>query len=408
MLTMKLAYRNLFRNVRRTLLTCLLISSSLIALILVDGLVLGMFDVMVGGATRTLEGEAQVYRDGFRENLEVDLTIDDPAEVMAALEGDDAVMAAAPRVIVGGMVASSYNTCGGLIYGVDHKRELAVSRIRDAIVEGQYLSGGEREILIGIAMANQLEVKLGDRIVITAAAVDTNEIAQELFRVSGVFEFGPDELDESFVFINLSTAQQLLGMTGRLHQVAVRFREPDMALNNDLHVYSAMNDRWPGIVMHDWIELQPAMGAMIDMSGFATGIVAVILFLLTSLGVINSMFMSIYERIYEFGVAKAIGTTPIRITALVLMEALLIALLSSLIGILLGLALNYYFSIHGIPMGEFEVSGIALTGNIRTEVALYQYLSFPLYVTALTVVAAIYPAIFAARIVPTQALQRAL
>ncbi len=406
MLTFKLAFRNLFRNTRRTLLTALLISSSLVVLILVDGLMLGMTNVMVGGITHTLEGEAQVVRKGFRNNFEVEYTIDDPTNVISQIEESDVVDGFGPRVIIGGMIASSYNTTGSLVYGVDAKQELKVSRISDAVIEGQYLSGESREILIGKPMAELLEVKLGDRLIITAATVDTNEITQELFRLSGIFEFGPEEMDKNLVFINLDKAQSVLGMEGNLHQIALRFIDPEDAKNAELPLFKQLTNEENEAL--GWLDLQPSIGAMIEMSGYSTAIVGTILFLLTSLGVINSMFMSIYERIYEFGVAKAIGTTPWQIIQLVLFEALLLALISCVFGLTIGYFLGDYFSTHGIPMGKMEVSGVLLDGNLYTRLALYQFVNFPVYVTLLTLAAAIYPATFASRIVPTEALQRAL
>jgi len=388
------------------LLTALLISSSLVVLILVDGLMLGMTKVMVGGITQTLEGEAQVVRKGFRNNFEVEYTIENPTNVISQIEESDVVEGFGPRVIIGGMIASSHNTSGALVYGVDAIKELKVSRISEAIIEGEYLSGKPREILIGKPAADLLEVELGDRLIITAATVDTNEITQELFRLSGIFEFGPEEMDKSLVFINLDKAQDVLGMEGNLHQIALRFIDPEDAKKADLKLFNQLNDEENEAL--GWLDLQPSIGAMIEMSGYATAIIGTILFLLTSLGVINSMFMSIYERIYEFGVAKAIGTTPWQIIQLVLFEALLLALISCAVGLTIGYLLGDYFSTNGIPMGKMEVSGVLLDGNLYTKLALYQFVNFPAYVTLLTLAAAIYPASFASRIVPTEALQRAL
>jgi ABC-type lipoprotein release transport system permease subunit len=406
MLSLKLAFRNLFRNTRRTVLTSILISSSLIVLILVDGMVLGMIDLMVGGITHTLEGEAQVNRKGFRDNFEVNLYLDNPGEILATLDTDELVAGAGPRVIVGGMIASSYNTTGGLIYGVDAERETHISRLREAIVSGEYLSGGEREIMIGNPMAELLEVELGDRIVVTAASVDDNEISQELFRVTGTFEFGPEEMDENLAFINFDKAQQLLGMPDRAHQIVIRFHDPETSKDRDLPLFSELSKDDTEAL--GWLDLQPAIGAMIEMSNFSTAIVGAIIFMLTSLGVINSMFMSIYERIYEFGVAKAIGTTPAQIVQLVLIEALLLAAMSCVLGLVIGYFLTDYFSTNGIPMGKMEVSGVVLDGNMYTKLATYQFIHFPVYVTLLTLAAAIYPALFASRIVPSEALQRSL
>jgi len=406
MLSLKLAFRNLFRNTRRTLLTSLLISSSLIVLILVDGLVLGMVDVMEGGITHTLEGEAQVLRKGFRNNFDAEYTLNDPEKIIAIIRKDESVEGYVPRVIVGAMVASSYNTTGGLIYGVDPDLELKVSRLSEAIIEGTNLSGQDRELVMGTHMVDLLEVQLGDRIVLTAATVDNNDISQELFRLSGVFEFGPEELDKNLIFINLEQAQRFLGMQGKLHQIAIRFNNPELSKNPDLPLFQALTD--DQVEALGWLELQPAIGSMIALSSFSTSIVGAVLFLLTSLGVVNSMFMSIYERIYEFGVAKAIGTRPMDLIRLVMFEALLLAMLSCIIGIIVGFFLSNYFSTNGIPMGKMEVSGIVIDGNMYTRVAAYQFINFPIYITLLTLAAAVYPAIFASRIVPTQALQRAL
>lgn len=406
MLIIKLAWRNLFRNTRRTVLTGLLIGFSLTALILTDGMVLGMVEVMVGGITHTLAGEAQVHRKGFLENLDVDLYLDDPNSIYDILDNDDSVSAYAPRVMAGGMFASTYNVAGGLIYGVDAARELGVSKIRNAIVEGNYLGGSDREILVGRPMAELLEVALGDRIVITAAEVDTGEISQELFRVTGIFEFGPRELDENILFINLHTAQRLLAMQGKIHQIAIRFNLAEDAKNRELALYKSLNDG--EIEALGWLDFNPAIGAMLEMMNYSTLGVGAILFLLASLGVINSMFMSIYERIYEFGVAKAIGTTPGQIMLLVMCEALFISLLSCIFGAILGFGLSSYYSENGLPMGRMEVAGIVVDGNLYTKLALNQFVNFPFYVILLTVVAALYPARFASRIVPSEALQRSL
>ena len=406
MLTLKLAWRNLFRNTRRTILTCILVSSALVVLILTDGLILGTLDVMVGGITHTLEGEAQVNRKGFRNNLEAELYLENPGPIIETLEQDEGVVGFGPRVIVGGMIASPYNTAGGLIYGVDAERELNVSKISEAVYEGEYLTGKSRELLMGKLMAELLEIKLGDRIIITATTVDTNDITQELFRVSGLFEFGPTELDKNIAFINLEQAQKFLGMENHLHQIALRFADPKDAEKPALPLFNKLsNDEVEAL---GWLDLQPAIGGMIAMTSYSTLIVGFILFALTSLGVINSMFMSIYERIYEFGVAKAIGTTPWQIIQLVLLEALLLALLACAVGLVIAYFASDYFSRYGIPIDKIEFSGIVFDGNVYTSLALYQFINFPVYVTLLTIAAAIYPAIFASRILPTDALHRVL
>ena len=147
---------------------------------------------------------------------------------------------------------------------------------------------------------------------------------------------------------------------------------------------------------------------MLEMSNYSSLIVGAILFFLASLGVINSMFMSIYERIYEFGVAKAIGTRPFDLFRLIMVEALLLALLSCFFGMSVGALLGEWYATNGIPLGEMEISGIAMNNNIPTVLAWHQFTNFPAYVILLVLTAALYPARFAANIIPTDALHRSL
>lgn len=405
MLTLKLAWRNLFRNSRRTFLTILLIGFSLAALILADAIIQGTIKVMVDSVTRTLAGDVQVHRKEFLETRDVDLYMEDP-KLAQTIASSPSVEAWASRIITGGMISSPYNISSGLIYGIDPQKESNVSRISEAIVEGKYLEGNSAELLIGVDMADLLEVTLGDRIVITLAEADTGTLSQALFRVSGIFEFGIRELDDNVVFVNLPAAREVLALGDASHEIALRLVNPDDALDADLPLFKKLNQ--DDIEALGWRDFNPQIGSMIEMTSYSSLIVGLVLFLLASLGVINSMFMSIYERIFEFGVVRALGTRPARIMRLVLCEALLIAIISALSGMILGGALGLYFAEHGVPIGHFEVSGIAINDDLPAVLSIGQFVWFPLYVIALTVVAAVYPAIHAARIIPSRALQRTL
>ncbi len=405
MLLLKLAWRNLFRNVRRTVLTVMLVGFSLVALILTDGIMIGIQESMVGTITETLAGEAQIHRRGFLDDMDDELYITDPDPIIERVAANEAIAAYAPRVLSAGMITSPYNIAGGLIYGVNADREVSISKIKRAIVEGDYLSGSTRQILLGKPMVELLEVSLGDRIVVTVSEVETGEISQELFRLSGIIEFGVPAMDEGLAFINLDVAQRLVGLDEGIHEIAVRFKNPEDAKNRDHAFYREFNN--DEIEALSWLDFSPAVSALIEMANYGTLIIGIVLFLLATLGLINSLFMSIYERIYEFGVAKAIGTTPRGIVGLVMLEAFLIAIVSCVMGSVLGYHVNSWYEANGIPLGSFEVEGVVLQG-LYTKVVIEQFITLPFYVVLLVLVAAIYPAIFAARIVPATALQRSL
>ncbi len=406
MLILKLAWRNLFRNTRRTVLTVTLIALSLTALIITDGMVIGLIEQMTGNVTHILAGEAQIHRKGYLENNDADMFINDPGPIIGKIKSNETVLDYAPRVMSGGMATSSYNVAGSMIYGVDAAREVAVSKIKSAVIEGQYLTGGDQEIIIGGSLAELLEVSLHDRIVLTTAEASSGEISQALFRITGIFEFGLPELDENLVFINLAAAQRIMVMDHGIHQIAVRFRNPEDAKNRDNDLYTDIRNK--DIEVLNWLEFSPQIAAMIEMSNYVTLVTCIILFFLAALGIINSMFMSIYERIYEFGVVMAIGTAPGSILKLVMLEALLIALISSVTGNIIGYFASSWFEANGIPVGEFEISNIVIDSGIHTRVVADQFIRYPIYIMLLTLVAAVYPAVFAARITPSEALQRSL
>ena len=407
MLPFKLAIRNLFRNTRRTILTAILISFSLMALIMADGLILGMKDLLVSSLTKNLVGEAQLHRMGFRDNFDVDLYFTGTDDLVADLRGRPEVTEVASRVLSGGMVSSSYNVATGMVFGIDAEAEARIGNIKKAIIEGQYLTGERGEIMLGRPMAELLEVSLGDRIVITLSEADGGDLSQALFRVSGIYYFGLREIDHNTVFINADQARQAVGISADAsHELVMVFEDSSVSREKTSTVFDDFSNEQ--LELKSWMELNEDIATMLELSGLSTLIIGSILFLLASLGVINSMFMSIYERLYEFGVARAIGTTPWQLAQLILCEALLLGIGSCLFGGVIGYGLISYTTLHGLPLGEFEMSGIALSGNIATQMQLSQFTELPFYIILLTLVAALYPARFASKIVPTEALSRSL
>lgn len=409
MLTIKLAFRNLFRNTRRTVLTVMLIGFSLTALILTDAIMRGMLTLMIGSITETFGGEAQVHKIGYRENFDVDLYMSNSSEISRTLKDDTSVEAFTPRVTSGAMISSSYNVSGGLLYGIDADKESLISKTKAAVIRGTYLTGSTSEILIGHSMAELLEVDLGDRIVLTLSEANTGELAQALFRVSGILKFGMREIDDNLVFVNIDAARDVLGLTSeQSHEFAIMFNNPEDARNPETPIFKSLNTE--ELETLSWMGLNKDIGIVIELSGFASLIVGMVLFLLASLGVINSMFMSIYERIYEFGVIKALGSRPGSLATLIMTEAMFLAILSCGLGMLLAFAIGSWTGVNGVSLGSdnLEFSGVAISGNIMTEFDSSQFIQFPIYVILITVVAAIYPARFASKIIPTEALQRSL
>lgn len=405
-LTFVLAYRNLFRNTRRTILASLLLGCSLAALIFTDGVMQGMMALLIETATKTMTGEAQIHRKGFLDSSNTSLYLSNVSEIESFLEKDNHIAGYATRTMSGGMISSSYNRTGGLIVGVSPEMESSVSKLSEAIVAGNYLTGASSEILMGKELVELLEVKLGDRIVITLSEVDGGGLSQALFKLSGIFNFGIRQLDSSMVVISLARSREILGMLDSAHEIVVQFTGADDHKNPDLAVFQKLNT--DEIETVGWLDSAPQMASMIKFIDFSAFLIGLILFFVAAIGIINSMFMSIYERIYEFGVVKALGTEPRQIFELIVCEAFLLAMLGLIFGLIIGTPIIWYFSIHGIPFGDLQFQGLTIADKIKTVMTPAQFTIFPLWMIGLTLVASVYPAIFAAKIIPSRALQRAL
>jgi len=292
-LTFVLAYRNLFRNTRRTILASLLLGCSLAALIFTDGVMQGMMVLLIETASKTMTGEAQIHRPGFLDSSNTDLYITNVSDIEAFLEKDEHIAGYATRTRSGGMISSAYNRTGGLIFGVSHVMEPTVGKLREAIVSGNYLNGARSEILVGVEMADLLEVKLGDRIVVTTSEVDGGDLSQALFKLSGIFNFGIKQIDASIAFIPLARSQEILAMDDSAHEIVIQFTGADDHQNRELPVFKKFNTAQ--LETLGWLEFGPQIASMLKFIDFSAFLIGLILFFVAAIGIINSMFMSFSE-----------------------------------------------------------------------------------------------------------------
>lgn len=404
-LTSRLAKRSIFRNTRRTLLTILLISCSLMAILFTDAFVKGTVQTMVKISTQTFLGEGQIHRQGFREANDIDLFIETPASLYQQLTDIEAIIAYSPRVLTGAMLSSSENTASGIVYGVDAKKEAQVSKLKQAITKGNYLSNVDNEILIGEELADLLAVNLDDRLVVTVSEAKGGELSQALFRVSGLFSFNDRTMDNGMAFINLSRGQQLVNILG-VHEIALRLQNLAQAENKTLPFWQQLNNE--EIETLNWQELVPQLNSMLDMSQYSTLIVSLILYVLVCLGLINTMFMSIFERQTEFGILLAIGTRPKQLFMQILLEGFFIGLLSVIAGFTVALVLCYWGSIAGINYSDIEMSGMTLNEPIYLVINAGSFAFMSLATLAVTILASVYPAFHAARLQPAFAMRKTL
>lgn len=407
MFFLRMAWRNLFRNGRRTLLTASIVAMGLGGLILADAIALGMTRLMASTATDLFLGQGQVHAEGFRSSLKVEKTVENLPRVEALLQGDPSVACFAERSCALVMISSGWGAESALLHGIDPAAERRVSRLQSSLTAGRNLLGpGDEGVLLGERLARALHVGVGDRVVVTCSRKGGGDLAQAMMKVTGIFAFHSKGMDRSLAFTGLAHSQQLLGLGAGVHEVAVRFKEGDGSERTLVPLYRSLSQG--GNEALPWSALMPQLKMVIDISRLVAYILSLLLTVLVALSIWNTLFMSLYERTYEFGVLRALGTRPAALSALVLMESACLGFVSVLLGTLAGWGATQLMTWIGLDYRGIEYAGITYQTVIVPQARMIQYTLFPLGVWCFTILISLYPAIHAARISPVRAMQRSL
>jgi ABC-type lipoprotein release transport system permease subunit len=401
----KLAWRNVLRNKRRTFIAGSAIGLGLACLILTDALIIGMEHNMIHSATASFLGEAQIHRDGFRQEWEVDKTIKHLDNVIGDLSGEEIVDEFTLRTIAFAMISSPANVSAISMVGINPETEQQLSQIDDAIVRGDYFGSGDRNnIVIGNKLAELLEVELNDRVVLTVAQAKTGDLSQEMFRISGIYSFNITDLDRAMAFIRIEEAQNMLNLGNNAHEIAVKFNDIKLARDPALSFWGEYSNNGNEAV--SWTTLLPALDIAFKLSWVSKIVLGIILFAIISLGIINTLFMSLHERMFEFGVLRAIGTHPFAMGRLIFFEAGALAVIAVLIGMGMGYLVTSIFAHAGIDYRGIEFAGATYREILYPVMTILQFIAYPVVVFILTVTVALIPAWHAARMKPAEAMRK--
>ena len=405
LILVKLAWRNIFRNKRRTFIASVAIGIGLAALIFVDAFMIGMSENMIRTATASFLGDAQIHRQGFRDEQEVSLTIQALDEVTANLAEETTVQHSTQRVLAFGMITSPANVSAINLIGVHPPTEKFLSLIDDAITEGAYFEGeNSRDIVVGAKLAETLEIGLGDRVVVTVAQAESGDLSQEMFRVSGIYRFVGEEMNSGMAFVQIEKAQEMLAIGNGVHEIAIKFTSVAYAQDPALPFWEAYSRH--GNEALSWTELMSQLTAILEMTKYSKYIMAVILFGVVVFGIINTLFMSLYERMFEFGVLRAVGTRPFGMARVILFEAGALAIVSIGLGAILGFALTAVFAHVGIDYTGIEMVGVTIQEFIYPVLEVQQFIIYPISVFIFTIIAGLYPARHVAKMAPVDAMRR--
>lgn len=401
----KIAWRNIWRNIRRTLITLGAISVGLAALIFFKGMMDGFHQQMIENSIKLHTGHIQIHRLGYQDEQLVELAMNEPEEALAVVQAQPGIKKYTKRVNAQGLIASSDTSRGILIIGVDPEVEPEFTTLKDKIVAGKYLSAaGGRQILIGEKLAQILKVGLGEKIVLMTQAAD-GSMGADAYRVSGLFATGSQDSDKGMCFIPLAAAQELVALGDRLSEITMIVDNADDVDRITAELAGKLDPKRYEVL--SWKEISPWLLQFIELDDVSFYIIGLVVFAIVALGILNTMLMSILERIREFGLMMAMGTKPRQIVGLVMLEALLLGLVSIIIGNILGCGITQYYAVYGIDYSRWA-EGLSIIPYIDpvmyTRLETNNILLSSVTVLLITLIAAVYPAIKAARLEPAEAM----
>jgi ABC-type lipoprotein release transport system permease subunit len=404
-MNLQLAWRNIWRNPRRTavILTAVIIGAW--SMIFLAALMRGIVDGMVKNGIATLTGHVQIHQQDYPADPVVDHRIEDPQHLFRALDENlPAGSCWSSRVRVNAVAGNARHSAGVTLVGIDPDREAKVSFIGTSVTRGAYLRPGDPSgILIGRALADKFQTRLGRKIIITSQ--DTHgDVVSRAFRIAGIFQAEMESTEKGFVFVDLDAAQKMLAMGPAISEVAVLLPDYGMARQTAARLQRIIG---PGrLLVRTWRQSLPILTAMLKLYDNFILIWFVVVFVAMGFGIVNTTLMAVFERMREFGVLKALGMGPGRIIVTIETETLFILIFGLLMGNILGLLSCWALSFNGIDLSALA-QGVEYAGMSRI---IYPVLQSPdviaadLIVLCLGLLVGLYPAVKAARFRPVEAL----
>jgi len=401
-----MAWRNIWRNRRRTLVILTAIVIGVWSMVLLGALMRGMVVQMVNNGISTLTGHVQVHAKGYHADPVIEHSMQNPAEVEAALKaGLPSGSHWAGRVRVNAVASNAHHTTGVTLVGIEPQREAAVSFIgQHAVSQGKYLAPGEaRGILAGAKAVDEFDSKLGFKLILMSQDT-TKQIASRAFRISGIYRAELEATEKQFVFVTQAAAQKMLKMGGALSEFAVWLPQgasPQAAA-------AALKKALPAdkYEVMTWQELLPVLEAYTGLFDGFVLIWYVVVFIAMGFGIINTTLMAVMERIREFGLLKALGMRPGWVIREVVTESFYILLIGIAAGNVLGLAMVALLAATGIDLSALA-AGSEFFGFSRVlypVLSVRDLLTANLVVFLLGMLVSIYPAAKAARFTPVEAM----
>ncbi len=403
MLIFKMAFRNIFRQRHRTILTGLSILGGFTLAVIFIGWADGSYNNIIEKFTRNRLGHIQIHEKTYLDRPSLYKTIEESSALTETLDETKGIESWTPRLYSAGLAAVGDKSAGVQILGIDPIKETQTTHFDQKIIRGRSFSGApSKEAIIGKGLAEILKADLKDEIVIISQAAD-GSIANDLFSIVGIVSSGDEISDRTSFYLSLLESQELMVLEGKIHEVVVTVKKLNQVQKISDQLASKIDN--PSLSVEPWQIFAKSFYAAMQADKAGMYVMLIVIVFIVAIGVLNTVLMSVLERQREYGVMKAIGTKPKQVIKLVILEVIILAIICILIGSGLGYGANSLLSKYGIKIGEGFTYGGMKFDTMRTEINLRSFIIPAITVMVCAAIVSLIPAIKAAKTEPAKTMR---
>ncbi|MGP8214507.1 MAG: ABC transporter permease [Bacteroidia bacterium] len=348
MMYFKLAWRNMWRSRRRTLITISSIFFAVVLAIIMRVTILGMFDRMIYDTVSMWCGYVQIHHSGYWDNKSVDSTFEESPKLTAILNNEKDISAWTPHLETFALASSGERTKGMLVIGIDPAKENIVSKLSQKLIAGKYIADSDKSILLAEGLAEYLKLKLNDTVILLGQGYEGNMAAGK-YAIKGIVRLGIPEMNKSMAWLPMACSRDFLSTGPRYTSISI--------MTDDRNKIEALRQQiikqTPGsnYEIMTWQEMNPGLDQMFQLKMGQNVIMSGILYLVIAFGIFGTILMMLNERMHEFGILIAIGMRKGILSGIVVMEMVLMSLVGTIAGIAGAVPIVLYFRLRPIHMG---------------------------------------------------------
>jgi len=400
---LKLAIRNILRQKRRSFYTILSIAVGFSFASIMIGWRMGTFNLVIDKFTRAYLGHIQIHATDYLDRPSLYKNIDDYETVGERIMSVDGVESWSPRLYAAGLGTAGDKSTAVQIIGIDPTLENDVTAFDNKVEAGKTFSQKpSHEVILGKGLMKTIGARIGQEFVIVSQGAD-GSIANDMYEITGIIESGNEYSDRIAVYMHLADAQELMVLENRVHELVIITEDVRKVDEFASLITAELNE--PELETLSWKKVNVSFYNLIVAKEEAQNVMHLVIMLIIAIGVLNTVLMSVLERIREFGVLKAVGTRASQIFKLILTETFMMCIIGIVIGIVIGTGVNYGMSIHGIKLPEgYDLSGVVMD-TMKSEVNAQSIYEPAILVLLTSLIVSIYPALKASRTKPAKTMR---